>query len=582
MFLLTLVSGLQAQNQSRQYLANQNDGNSGPQSVGLTPAAPACIYSLSSAGLGFLASGGSGTVTIATSPGCPWSVGPTPSWITLSGPGSGVGPATLTFTAALNPGGNQSITFAIAGLPFTVVQQSFQIGALKLIGSMPHLAAEGGWLTTFTFVNKGTAPAIARTSLFSPSGVPLTLPLNLPQQSLNGPMVASSLDQSVAPNGTLVMLASGPADVAYLEGSAQLAATDNVDGFAIFHVNASQQEAVVPLETRNAPSYLLAFDNTGGVATGVALENVSPGSATIPVTLRDDAGAVLGTGSITLNGLGHTSFVLSTQFPQTANKRGTIEFDTPASGQISALGIRFTPPGTLTTIPVFANVGVTGGAIAHLAVNNGWQTTVVLVNTGPGPAPTTLQFFDNTGAPMALPLTFPQGGAGRTTSILTQTISPGASVWVQSSGADPGASIFQEGSAQITTAGNVAAFVIFRSNTNGQEAVAPMETRSARSYLIAFDNTAGTVTGIAISNASSQPINVAATLRDANGNAMGTGSIALVGNGHQSFVLATQFPQTAGTIGTVEFAAPAGASISVLGIRTPPALTFTTLPSLAK
>jgi hypothetical protein len=35
------------------------------------------------------------------------------------------------------------------------------------------------------------------------------------------------------------------------------------------------QEAVVPLETRNAPSYLLAFDNTNGVVLGVALENVS-------------------------------------------------------------------------------------------------------------------------------------------------------------------------------------------------------------------------------------------------------------------------------------------------------------------
>jgi hypothetical protein len=28
------------------------------------------------------------------------------------------------------------------------------------------------------------------------------------------------------------------------------------------------QEAVVPMETRNAPSYLLAFDNSNGVVLG--------------------------------------------------------------------------------------------------------------------------------------------------------------------------------------------------------------------------------------------------------------------------------------------------------------------------
>ena len=110
----------------------------------------------------------------------------------------------------------------------------------------------------------------------------------------------------------------------------------------------------------------------------------------------------------------------------------------------------------------------------------------------------------------------------------------------------------------------------------------PLESRGAGSYLIAFDNTAGAATGIAISNASPQAVNVGVTLRDGSGNTLGTGSLALAANAHQSFVLATQFPQTAGTLGTAEFSAPSGTSISVLGIRSPPALTFTTLPALAR
>ena len=75
-----------------------------------------------------------------------------------------------------------------------------------------------------------------------------------------------------------------------LVGSAQLAATSAVDGFAIFHQIATAQEAVVPMETRNASSYLLAFDNTDGVALGVAVENVSAQSRH-RVVIRDDTGA---------------------------------------------------------------------------------------------------------------------------------------------------------------------------------------------------------------------------------------------------------------------------------------------------
>jgi hypothetical protein len=113
--------------------------------------------------------------------------------------------------------------------------------------------------------------------------------------------------------------------------------------------------------------------------------------------------------------------------------------------------------------------------------------------------------------------------------------------------------------------------------------VVPLESRNPNSYLIAYDNTGGIVTGIAISSLSPLAVNIPVTLRDENGAVLGTGGFVLLGsNGHLSFGLARQFPQTAGIRGTIEFAVPPGAHISVLGIRTPPALTFTTLPALAK
>ena len=67
-----------------------------------------------------------------------------------------------------------------------------------------------------------------------------------------------------------------------LVGSAQLSATGAVDGFAIFHQIVTTQEAVVPMETRNATSYLLAFDNTNGLVMGVAVENVLAQTPSFP------------------------------------------------------------------------------------------------------------------------------------------------------------------------------------------------------------------------------------------------------------------------------------------------------------
>jgi hypothetical protein len=542
-----------------------------------------CQYSLSQGGQAFTSSGGTGSVAINTAPGCPWSVTNLPAGVTVSGVSSGIGNGTVTFQVSPATGADATVSFMIAGQIFTVQQEAPAVSGLALVGSLAHLAAEGGWETTFTLVNKGASPAIARTSLFAPGGQPLPLPLILPDQpSIAGSLVASSLDQTLAPNATFIAKATGPANVAYLEGSTQLAATGSVDGFEIFHFDPNAQEAVVPLETRIAPSFLLAFDDTNTVVTGVAVGNVSPQNASIFVIIRDDTGRIIGNGSIVLNGNGHTSFLLPTQFPVTANIRGTVEFDTPPGGQISALGIRFTPPGTLTTLPTLVNLTAAGGLISHLASGAGWETTFVLVNSGASAAQASLSFFADNGSALSLPLTFPQtaGGTLTTLSSLTRTIAAGASLWVQSTGAVNTALL--TGSAQLTTTGNIGGFVIFRFNPNGQEAVVPLESRNAGAYVVAFDNTAGLVTGLALSSLSAQAASIPVTLRDDTGAQIGTGAIPLAANGHYSQLLATAFPVTSGTRGTVELDAPAGAQIGVVGIRSSPALTFTTLPPLAK
>jgi hypothetical protein len=488
----------------------------------------------------------------------------------------------------------------VAGQSFSVEQQAPSIVGMKFAGSMPHTAAEENWTTTFTLVNKSTTAATARLSFFGDpsdaSGVgPLTLPLTFPQQpAAPGPLLAASLDNTVSANASLILATAGPQVPPVQVGSAQLAANGPLDGFAVFHLIPGAQEAVVPLETRNASSHILAFDNTGGVVLGVAVANVSAQAGTIGIVLRDDTGAQIGTGSLSMQPNGHQSFVLSdptTGFPVTANKRGTIEFDTPPGGQISVLGIRTTPLGasnTLTTIPALANVGTTGGSIAHIATGNGWQTTFVLVNTGTTAAQVNLNFFsDVDGTPLSLPISFPQTGGGATSvaSSVSQALPAGASLLVLSDApiSNPTPTT---GSAQLTTDGNVSGFVIFRYNPNGQEAVVPLESRVSSGFIIAFDNTAGTATGIALNSISSQSVNVPVIVRDDAGNQLAADTLSLDANGHLAFTLGSsetgfKYPQTANIRGTVEFDTPAGAQIGVLGIRIPVAHTFTTLPALA-
>lgn len=555
--------------------------------------APPLTYS----GQAVAASGGSGSVSLTFPAGFAWTASSTASWIIFTGSLSGTGSGTLNYQVVPNAGADRSGTITVAGFSFAIEQQATSIPGLSLIGSMPHMAAEENWSTTFTLVNKDPASAQARMSLFGdPNGV-LTLPLGFPQVPHSPlPLLAASFDRTLAANASLVIDTAGPQTPPVLVGSAQLAATGSVDGFAIFHHVVSLQEAVVPIETRNASSYLLAFDNTNGLVLGVAVQNVSSQNALIPVVIRDDTGLQISApgATIALGGNGHAAFVLSDPvrgLPVTANKRGTIEFDTPPGGRISVLGIRFTPLGSgnaLTTIPALANLGTNGGSIAHFASGgDGWQTTFVLVNAGAGAAQATLSFFSTTGNPLPLPLSFPQSGNGTTTMLVpsyTQMLPAGATLLIQSGGAAD----LLTGSAQLTTTGHVSGFVIFRHNN--QEAVVPLESRNANAYILAFDNTAGTFTGVAVNAVPnqpliSQPVGIPVVVRDDAGTQIASGLISLAANGQSSFTLAVdKFPETAGVRGTIEFDAPANAQIGVLGIRMPAgqAHTFTTLPALVK
>jgi hypothetical protein len=287
-------------------------------------------------------------------------------WLTVS-PSNATTPANLTVTtngAGLVAGTyTGQIILSSPGVTPQTISVALSVGSsggLGSAGSMAHLAAGGftnqnPWKTIITLVNTGTAASQARLNFFNDNGNPLPLSLSFPQISPIVQPAVSTLDRVLSPGATLIIETNGPDNQPTQTGWAQLLTSGNINGFAVFRqfvgTGGQQQEAVVPVENRNAGTYILTFDNSAGFVTGVAIANTSGQAAVVPVTIRDDNGVVLQPNSIALQPLGHTQFALTDRFPITVLRRGTLEFQTPAGGGISVLGLRFNPALAFSTIP---------------------------------------------------------------------------------------------------------------------------------------------------------------------------------------------------------------------------------------
>jgi len=444
--------------------------------------------------------------------------------------------------------------------------------------SMAQVASAGGWDTSLTVVNLGTSSADVSLSFFDESGNPLSLPFSFPQGSMN-PTTTPTVTSSIKPNGLLLLDTTGSVKQAAAVGWSLLQTAGGVDGYAMFTNTLNNWQAVVPLETRNASSYLLAFDNTGSLNTGLAIANLSTKAVNVTVIIRNDSGAPIGTEAMALPALGHVNFMLNSAYPITTGMRGTVEFDTPSGGQINVLGLRANGP-ALTTVPVLAQVSANGGSMAHVTFNGGWHTTFTLVNTGTSSAQATLNFFDDNGNPLQMPLLFPQTGAASKSTAVTPTLAAGSSLIIETNGDDSSDSV--SGSAQLMTTGKVSGFAIFRYNRSNQEAVVPLESRNASSYTLVFDNADGVHTGLAVANESMQSTTLNLILRDDSGAQIGTGTVPLAAHGHTALVLSQVYAATAGIRGTVEIDAPTGLQFSALGLRFTPSRNVTTIPVLAK
>lgn len=272
------------------------------------------------------------------------------------GPGAFVAGRIVYSSRSVNPGQPLGIRLKNWGSGVVYFDKISLDATPNLIpGSASQIASGGGWKTTLTLVNIGSASNSVKVAFRMDDGRPLTLPLAITQRGASDSATASSLDRTLDAGATLLVESEAPASAAPLVGWAEVNSSQPVAGFAIFRQRSRDgrdAEGTATLETTRGSRLFVPFDNSAGFATAVAIVNLTADAATITATIRDDNGAQIGSQPFALTGMGHTSFAIGERFPITNGRRGSIEFQTAGGGAIAGLGLRFSPSASFTSVPV--------------------------------------------------------------------------------------------------------------------------------------------------------------------------------------------------------------------------------------
>jgi hypothetical protein len=214
-------------------------------------------------------------------------------------------------------------------------------------GVFPHIADGAGAQTVITLVNLEDAPAPYTLVLYNDAGAQMVL--------VTDAGTASSFTGMLPGHGSTTISTAG-VSLTQSQGWALLATTGTIGGSALFRISVAPwigSEATIPLDSGTNYRFSLIFDNTGNVANGFAIANPLSTAATISVIFKDETGSPFLTDTITLPPLGHQSFVLTTQYPSTAGRRGTVELST-SGARINVLGLRFGTSAISSILPLVA------------------------------------------------------------------------------------------------------------------------------------------------------------------------------------------------------------------------------------
>lgn len=212
-----------------------------------------------------------------------------------------------------------------------------------------------------------------------------------------------------------------------------------------------------------------------------------------------------------------------------------------------------------------------GGTLAQVVDGGGTQSTITLVNLDTTAASYTLYFIGDNGVGIFLSTTATSSPA----AILSGTLPVGGSTIIKTNG---GGSAIQQGYAAIVTDFQVGGSVVFGlplAHSPLAEASCPMDTGLDYIIGIPFDQTTASY-GVALANSfgdqqyqviGGDTANLSIAFLDQNGFNFFSTTMQLPFLQHTAFMLDAQFPQTAGTTGTMVITSldPSAAAVSACG-----------------
>jgi hypothetical protein len=376
------------------------------------------------------------------------------------------------------------------------------------------------------------------------------------------PVSNNQISNSITPNGVWVYTGQSPSTATTVGPGIVDAGPYPISGVAIF---AYRSGAQVVSETAVAATPALTHarfyaERSSSVDTGFAVTAVGL-SSTLSLELRDSAGALMGTESLTIPPGGHSAKFISQLFPTLpASFVGSVTV--LASNPVAVIALRTIvneiSEFMMTTLPV-TDLDQTAPAVAqvlpHIADGGGYMVEIQLVNSGSTTLNGNVEFFSSPGG-VAMSLNV--DGADR--SVASYSIPPNGVRVLRTSGQGvlrTGYVVVRPSLPQNGPPSNApVASLVFTYRPQGVLVGAtgvganPLGQR-LRMY---FDRTTGHDTGIALVNTTSTTANLALIYRTNFGTVIPAGTLTLPAGGHTAKFVSEigNAPPPVGIRGTLE------------------------------
>ncbi len=434
-------------------------------------------------------------------------------------------------------------------------------------------ASAGKFRTSITVTNNDTVPAIVSLKFYkSDPATRATVPWT-PQMENNDKVdnitIQPGASWTVQTAGAPDTISAGWAEVACGTCTGN---SKGVSGLAVFRQlqpDGKIQEAAVPINSTLMQRSLLPYDNTNGFVTSMAVANLSTvETARVRVAFRDATGKLLRLDKFKdIPPHGHYAFELPAEFPSPAGQRGTADI-WALNGNISLLGLRFSPTGAFTSFEAqsFQTRQLGRRSLPQIADGGEFRTSITLANNDATVANVRLKFWQDDGAGGATkPWTVAFTNGANPDNI---TIPPGTSITLETNGASP---TVVAGWAEVVTDQWITGFAVFRQTVPGrvaQEAAVPLITGTSLRYYLPFDNTSGFTTSVALANLNAaNEAQVNFTFRDGQGQRIFQAALpTLPASGHRAFRIIDLWPDLDGKRGTLEVSSLSG-EVTLMGLR---------------